>query len=580
MADSGILNIIAHGGPLQTVPQNNQVQAEADLAKSQAQEAQARIPQLQEQAKQAAITTQQNQIALKDQQILSGLMTQSEGDFDKMLKLAPRSGASPSAVFGLQKTIMDAKKQALDNTVEQNKVHADLYDRLRGSLASSLSAQDPTEKQAGWDALRTHIAELPPEVQQLVGPTYPGDQQAQLIDHLLAGGTKITKEALEKQQADKAAADAAKSRADIPKVQAEADKIRTEQATAQKQADATTLAGVLKTQGPEAYQAALGELPYKRAQAFAGAKTVEDILNQGMKPEEQVQAAQRKTNEAETARHNLVDESAARGRLGIEGARLKLDRERLGFDMSGVSPVAQMAVDGRMDPQTLRATIRRTPGVLNQIMALDPKFDEGKIDERYNTLKEFTSTSTGKAGGQAIALNTLIHHADLYQQVGEALKNGSFTPGNALYNKVASVFGSAPPQNAALVARFLAGETGKVATGGVPAEGEIKGILSSLGTNASPEQISQAGKTILQIAAGRATPLMERVKNSNLDNVVHVLGPDAQEILKRQGFDPNTMKPSGGGAQGGKVSVAAGGKTYNFKTQADADAFKAAAGIK
>jgi len=212
-----------------------------------------------------------------------------------------------------------------------------------------------------------------------------------------------------------------------------------------------------------------------------------------------------------------------------------------------------------MDPATLRATLRRSPGLISQIQKLDPNFDEADIDKRYNTLKEFTSTSSSKAGGQLIALNTLIHHADLYMDAADAMKNGTFRPGNAAYNALATMFGSSPPNNAALVARFLAGETGKVATGGVPAEGEIKGILSNLGTNASPDQMRQAGEKLLQIAAGRATPLMEKVKDAKLDKVVRVLGPDAQAILQRRGFSGETMK-----------QTSTGPKTISTKAEFDA----------
>lgn len=268
--------------------------------------------------------------------------------------------------------------------------------------------------------------------------------------------------------------------------------------------------------------------------------------------------------DTETARHNRSEEATAAGRL-------KIEQQRFGYDSSGVSPAAQMAADGRMDPVTLRSQLRSNPGLMGQILRVDPKFDEGNIDNRYNTLKEFTSTSNTKAGGQALALNTLIHHADLYMQTAEALKNGTFVPGNKIYNAVVSAFGSAPPQNAALVARFFAGETGKVATGGVPAEGEINGILKNLGTSASPEQIAGAGKTLLQIAAGRATPLMERAKQAKIDNVVQVLGTDAKEILARRGFNAD-MKPGGGT---GKITVKAGdGSIHPFDTEAQAKSFE------
>lgn len=309
-------------------------------------------------------------------------------------------------------------------------------------------------------------------------------------------------------------------------------------------------------QAAESRAAAKAPLEMRTAEANATAAEQKAAGQEPIQPADKARIDREAEAATETVKHNRETEAAARSRnlmeqrrVQLEGARLNLDKEKAGFDMGGgVSPAAQMAAEGRMDPQTLRSMLRRSPGMVSQIQKIDPNFDEANIDKRFNTLKEFTNTSNGKAGGQALALNTLIHHADLYLQTAEALKNGSFVPGNAIYNKVATMFGAAPPTNAALVARFLAGETGKVATGGVPAEGEIKGILSNLSADASPAGIEGAAKTLLSVAAGRAQPLIEKAKDAKIDNIVHVIGPDAQEILKSRGFDPNTMKQVGGQA--------------------------------
>ena len=236
------------------------------------------------------------------------------------------------------------------------------------------------------------------------------------------------------------------------------------------------------------------------------------------------------------------------------------------------STTAGAIASGKLDPASVRAMLRRQPGLLGEVLKIDPKFDEGDLDKRYQTLKEFTNSSNSKAGGQVTALNVLIHHADLYMETAKALNNGTFKPGNAAYNAVASAFGSAPPQTADLVARFFAGETGKVATGGVPAEGEINGILKNLSSSNSPAQIDQAGKALLQIAGGRAVPLIEQVKDARLDDVVHVIRPDSQEILSRHGFDPKTMK-STGAASGAKppkgYRIDVSGKHYTYNGDGD-----------
>jgi hypothetical protein len=277
-----------------------------------------------------------------------------------------------------------------------------------------------------------------------------------------------------------------------------------------------------------------------------------------IQPAQQAQIDISKAAKAETERHNAVEEKQGAGRLAVAQQELGLKKEQFGFDTNGgVSSTAKAIVSGELDPQTVRSMLRRNPGLIEQAKRLDPNWDEATIDSRYQTLHEFTNTSTGKAGGQVIALNTLVHHADLYQRTAEALKNGNFRPGNAAYNEVSTLFGGPAPTNANLVARFLAGETAKVATGGVPGEGEVNGILANLGNNASPDQLANAGRTLLQIAAGRATPLMERVHQNKLEKQIQVIGPDAREILQRHGFDPETMKPVQQGGGGGTPAIPA-----------------------
>lgn len=230
---------------------------------------------------------------------------------------------------------------------------------------------------------------------------------------------------------------------------------------------------------------------------------------------------------------------------------------------------AEAIANGDYSPTTVRSTLRKNPGLLSDIKKIDPEFDEADLEKRYSTLKEFTSSSNTKAGGQVLALNTLIHHADLYLKTAEALKNGSFKPGNAIYNEVASAFGSAPPQNTALVAQFLAGETGKVATGGVPAEGEVKRVLSGLSTSSSPKQIQDAADTLLGIAAGRMLPLKEKRDDARLQKRVQIVGPDAKDILTRHGYDPETMKKMSQQGGGATHRIKIGNKFYDYKGSGD-----------
>ena len=158
--------------------------------------------------------------------------------------------------------------------------------------------------------------------------------------------------------------------------------------------------------------------------AFSDPDKTAGLQRYGQTIEQNTQSGQAAAALANTRENDQAIRQQGAQRIGIEAGRLGVEKQRLGFDQNGgVSPAAQMAVDGRMDPQTLRRLLRSQPGLLGQIKKLDPQFDEANLENRYNTLKEFTNTSPAKAGGQLLALNTLIHHGDLYMETAKAIAN-------------------------------------------------------------------------------------------------------------------------------------------------------------
>ena len=216
--------------------------------------------------------------------------------------------------------------------------------------------------------------------------------------------------------------------------------------------------------------------------------------------------------------------------------------------------------------------------MMSALYQYDPEFTPLLAQQRKQRLSEFNSSQSNRAGGQLLALNTMIHHADLYLDAVAELKNGTFKPGNAIYNTVANMFGAAPPTTARLLAQFFASETGKVATGGVPAEGEIKGILEKMSTDGSPEAMERAGKTLIAIAAGRMEPLKQFRDEAKLEKFVTILHPDSQAILQKRGFDPETMKPvivgKGPGQGAGSHIIHVNGKDYQYNGTGATDDMK------
>lgn len=231
--------------------------------------------------------------------------------------------------------------------------------------------------------------------------------------------------------------------------------------------------------------------------------------------------------------------------------------------------IKALAAGNGVAPSGRNATSGPGLQITNALYQYDPEYTPLLAQARKEALKEFTSTQKSHAGGAIIALKTLIHHGDLYQEVAESMKNGTWRPGNALWNTVATAFGKTPPTEANLVARFLAGETATVATGGVPAEGEVNGILKSLGSDASPDQIKAAGRRIIEIASGRMIPYKDLVQKNHLEKFVDILGPHEREILQRRGFDPETMQPAAGGATSGQLVIKIGDKRYRYNGTGD-----------
>ena len=443
-------------------------------------------------------------------------------------------------------------KAAADADESKRKVIKDQNDAAGGILTGILSAPPELKQQAyeqGIQQMQAQGIPLPPNLPA----QYPGDD----ILRIQLGSVATLDQAFKQREvvAAETSANARKTNADSAALDRQRSEAAVKLSNAKDQAD---------------YDQMRGEMQAKIATFFPAKFDRTAVLQAGAKPEE-ILASEKAPKPGENEWIATVnDPNAAPAEKAAAQANLdkliqvhKAQQRPISIT-NAVTPgpggapsaAAQMAADGRMAPATLRAMLRRDPNFMNQVVQADPNFSEDKIQERYDTLKEFTNTSNTKAGGQVLALNALIHHADLYLATADALKNGQFRPGNAAYNAVANAFGSAPPTQANLVARFLAGETGKVATGGIPAEGEINGILKNMGNDAGPDQIKGAAQSLLGIAAGRMIPLQEKVNHADLQARVQVLGPDAQAILTRHGFDPATMKPIAKGGGGGAIPAA------------------------
>lgn len=330
--------------------------------------------------------------------------------------------------------------------------------------------------------------------------------------------------------------------------------------------DPATWAAALQKEPPQVqqYYASLGPNP-----------TLGAVQTKTMTIPEQVAASQK-----------AQEIGISRARLKVEQQAQEINKQRWGFEQAGgVSPQAQSIVDGSVDPQTIRMMVRTNPGLIAQAKSLDPNFGMDKLDQRYNAVKSLAPGGSGQSHTAVLALNTLIHHADLGLDTVDALKNGSFVPGNQVYNAFSAAFGQPQTTDFNTVKNFIAGEAAKVAQGGVPHEKEVQDAAAVLSAANSPDQLKGALQKLLQVAGGRMNPMIQEGKSAGLTNRnswdpsspdFTILQPDSKQILEKRGLDPNTMKPvaQGGGAGNTVRVVAPDGRTGTIPASKLADALK------
>jgi hypothetical protein len=176
-------------------------------------------------------------------------------------------------------------------------------------------------------------------------------------------------------------------------------------------------------------------------------------------------------------------------------------------------------------------------GNREQLMAwvnqVNPAYDQSSFAIRNPTRKAFT---TGTQGQQVTAINTAVEHLDLLQQAADALKNGSFVPGNALYNTVRRTFGSAAPSNYATIKEMVDHEVGAVASKGVPTVNDVasQGKLGS--ASSSPEAIKGYIDTLIPLMGSKLNALHYQYQQAmGADDPWKPLTPQTEAILQRRG---------------------------------------------
>jgi hypothetical protein len=319
------------------------------------------------------------------------------------------------------------------------------------------------------------------------------------------------------------------------------------------------------------------------------AQMVDALHGQALTAKDRIEAGLQRQQQAEAARHNTTEEQLTAARdyntnqneglnrqdlnkyrgaelglrgkqLGIEGARLGLEQKRFQattgagvLDNGQVTPsaeaMAQQIAAYKAPPITGRAaTSGLGATVMGRVAQINKDYDQGTWITRKDTLNDFSPK--GASGKQAIALNTYVRHTDDLMNLIPQLNNGSFTPGNAAYQKIRQIFGSDAPTNFDQLKNYEAGEAVKVirGTGGNKEDEEI--ARASIMRSASPQQLAGALNTSLQVVGGKMQALNQAARKGKLGDDYTVLDPEARTILQKRGYDPETLNKASAAPKG------------------------------
>lgn len=441
------------------------------------------------------------------------------GDPAKTIANMIRAGASPDAVDAVQAHFTKQRQDLATLSKEQLDNQAKRFDSMRGALMAYM-ALPMLDKTNSWNSfLDQQVANghLTAEERAQEPPSYPGDDRAKIIANGLATGTQLAKEEIEKRNADHADAELA----------------------AQKARDAQNA-----KPNSEVELALLASDPTKTQQE-------RDTANAALKRLDQSKREARPVN-------NFVIPSnlQAPGGAPLSGAEL------LAKLPPATAATVRAVAEGRQSITSASSYRNR-----EQMSGLVNQYDPYWTEQRAQIRKAFTTGVDGRNIGN---LNTAAVHLDQLAAIGDAMHNGSFVPGNRIFNAAIGVFGGSAPTNFAGMKAVVAGEMANALKGNAT-DTEIANIGKAIESSSSPEQLADiVRKTFLPALATKLHTYAERFQAASPGDPWTPVLPSAAGVFERNGID--RTKPTAQyrytatGAGGHKIGSNDGATWYDVQT--------------
>ncbi len=307
----------------------------------------------------------------------------------------------------------------------------------------------------------------------------------------------------------------------------------------------------------------------KDIRAQIGEKNFENMLGEAQKQQDKLELDKQKAQEKAEA--DALKKNAGTNFAGDPNATTPQDFFN-SLSQSEQTLVHEIGA-GRMVIDRLGYLATRKPEILEAVARSFPDFDSSKAASYPATYKEFTSTKANTAGGALNAGGTALQHLYELQQLNTVASHIPHSPSWTAYQNKADTLSTE-------LAKFYGDAT-------IPAIAAIKNTL----TSTLPGNREAAITTQAQSMGRKFDSYQTQWENAAPSKAYEAPMPNVSQGAKqaRAALDPDyaAAHPEIQTPQAQKQQQATSGVTVNtpngpftFKTQQEADAFRAKAGIK
>jgi hypothetical protein len=234
---------------------------------------------------------------------------------------------------------------------------------------------------------------------------------------------------------------------------------------------------------------------------------------------------------------------------------------------AGTAAQIRAIAEGRATMPSAATRSQAAIQIRNAVFQYDPSYS----DQRAQVRKAFTTGADGRNIG---ALNTAAVHLDQFADAAGAMANGSFVPGNAVWNRITSAFGATAPTNFAALKSAVSGEMASALKGNAT-DPEIANVAKSIDAANSPAQLQGVVETNLHVLGAKLSTYQQRYRQQIPgDTTYSPVLPAARGVFQKHGFDPTN--PNGGTG----LSVVYQGHTFVFQDAASMARFKKDQGLQ